>query len=542
MQSGYRARRSSAPGHPLDVADYIGWLTPLAARRSHNGQVSEETPPAARGLLRQGLAALRWAEPVSRPSRRALITDSGLAVAVLALSVAAAAVSYSAGHLRQVVVNPLTGQVFMSLQTSGATIAGIAWQAVAAAVLTSVPLAFRRLYPLGSFLVLLAAMFTARLYATDVTFLALVFAAYSVMAHSRFRGAALATVPIAGLVMTGAFWRVMPAGQDSPMGVRPGPLVDGRLALTWSNPWRGVALLALVSMVLIAVIGNAVHAREARARVLAEHEAATRRAVEQERARIASELHDVVTHNVSVMIVQAGAARQVLAETPGQARAALLAVESSGRAAMTELRHLLGLLSPSPAAYDADEGQDLRPQPGLAQLQPLVDRVAAAGLPVELEVGDIPAELPPGLDLAAFRVVQEGLTNVLRHAGKPRTSIRVGCRDGSLVVEVADAGRPVPAAGPAPSGGGRGLLGLRERAVLYGGQLDAGPVPGGGWLVRARLPVDPAVSGPAVSGPAVSGRDGDDVLDGVAAGEDGEDGEDGEGLARLARLGSDERA
>jgi signal transduction histidine kinase len=194
----------------------------------------------------------------------------------------------------------------------------------------------------------------------------------------------------------------------------------------------------------------------------------------------------------------------VLTADPAEATAALLAVEASGRAAMTELRHLLGLLSPvvtgdgsatGPEPGGDEVGQDLSPQPGLGQLQPLIDRLTAAGLPVELQVGGAPRALPPGLDLAAYRVVQEALTNVLKHAGKPSTTVRLDYREAELVVEVADTGRPIPAAGPASSavpGSGRGLLGLRERIALYGGELDAGPRPGGGWLVRARLPIDPA--------------------------------------------------
>jgi signal transduction histidine kinase len=124
--------------------------------------------------------------------------------------------------------------------------------------------------------------------------------------------------------------------------------------------------------------------------------------------------------------------------------------------------------------------------------------VTAAGLPVDLHIGDLPRGLPPGLDLAAFRVVQEALTNVIKHAGKARTSVSVDCRDGDLVVAVADGGRPDGAAGgaaPAIPGAGRGLLGLRERMAVYGGELEAGPRPEGGWLVRARIPADlvPAV-------------------------------------------------
>jgi signal transduction histidine kinase len=264
--------------------------------------------------------------------------------------------------------------------------------------------------------------------------------------------------------------------------------------------WRLDGLVALLALVGIAIVGGAGLARERIRKLQADHAAATERALEAERARIASELHDVVTHNVSVMIVQAGAARQVLDAAPQDARAALLAVESSGRAAMAELRHLLGLLSPAqPAAETAElspaSGQvaeaELRPQPGLAQLPALVGRMRAAGLPVDLHVGKPPPDLPPGLDLAAFRVVQEALTNVLKHAGKPATSVGVDFRDGSLRLDVTDSGRLMPAVGPvAVPGSGRGLVGLRERVAVYGGEVDAGPQPGGGWRVRARIPVD----------------------------------------------------
>lgn len=230
---------------------------------------------------------------------------------------------------------------------------------------------------------------------------------------------------------------------------------------------------------------------------------------ELERARIASELHDVVTHNVAVMIVQAGAARQVLAEAPGEATAALLNVEASGRAAMTELRHLLGLLSPAHTpgqeadARDVAAPAELEPQPGLAQLPALVDRLTAAGLPIDLRVAKLPHELSPGLDLAVFRVIQEALTNVIKHAGKPPTTVSLGCDDGQLVVEVTDTGRPIPAAAPAmPAGAGRGLIGLRERIALYRGVLDAGPASGGGWIVHARFPVDAASARPTSGAPA----------------------------------------
>jgi signal transduction histidine kinase len=270
---------------------------------------------------------------------------------------------------------------------------------------------------------------------------------------------------------------------------------------------RAGGVLVLVSLVSIAVVGAVMHAGDRIRRMQAEHETETRRALDAERARIASELHDVVTHNVSVMIVQAGAARQVLSGSPDKARNALLAVEASGRAAMTELRHLLGLLSPAGSAAGGSLAeQDLRPQPGLQHLQPLIDRVAAAGLPVRLDMGDRRYDLPPGLDLAAFRVVQEALTNVLKHAGEVPTTVRLDYGDSALVVDVSNSARTSPAAVSAiPAGNGSGLIGLRERISLYGGELDAGPRPGGGWRIRARFPLEPVPDGlPADTPPARS--------------------------------------
>ncbi|MBV9803801.1 MAG: hypothetical protein JO130_11440 [Solirubrobacterales bacterium] len=159
---------------------------------------------------------------------------------------------------------------------------------------------------------------------------------------------------------------------------------------------------------------------------------------------------------------------------------------------MTELRHLLGLLSPTqtPGVQDGASPAQLEPQPGLAQLPTLVERLIAAGLPIDLHVGELPGELSPGLDLAVFRVIQEALTNVIKHAGKPDTTVSLTCGEGQLLVEVADSGRPILAAAPTvPAGARRGLIGLRERIALYDGLLDAGPRAGGGWMVRARFPM-----------------------------------------------------
>jgi signal transduction histidine kinase len=185
----------------------------------------------------------------------------------------------------------------------------------------------------------------------------------------------------------------------------------------------------------------------------------------------------------------------VLGSSPEQARDALLAVEASGRTAMGELRHLLGLLAPAVPGQQAPGEQDaaLVPQPGLGQVPALVDRVRAAGLPAELVI-DGARVLPPGVDLAAYRVVQEALTNVIKHAAGARAVIRLVYSERELVITVTDDGAPERPAGYEPAGaGGRGLIGLRERLGVYGGELDAGPRPGGGWRVRACLPLEPAL-------------------------------------------------
>lgn len=242
-----------------------------------------------------------------------------------------------------------------------------------------------------------------------------------------------------------------------------------------------------------------------------ERESASRAAIAAERDRIARELHDIVSHNVSLMVVQAGAAREVLGTMPDEAAAALRAVEDAGRGAMTDLRHLLGLLAPSPSGedVDADEGAGaphgspgayhgtaagLAPQPGLDRLGQLVDRVSFAGLPVEVRTSGEPRPLPQGIDVTAYRIVQEALTNALRHADGGKAEVTVRYADHALRVEVLSTG-PSVLTGDAPprvtrQGTGRGLLGLRERVAVYGGDLDARRRLGGGYRVRARIPLD----------------------------------------------------
>lgn len=231
-----------------------------------------------------------------------------------------------------------------------------------------------------------------------------------------------------------------------------------------------------------------------------ERESAARTAVDAERARIAADLHDIVSHNVSLMVVQAGAAREVLATMPDEAAAAMSAVESAGRNAMTELRHLLGLLAPAQDGDDEPYGTDLSPQPSLSRLSPLIDRFAFAGLPVEVRISGEPRTLPGGIDVTAYRIIQEALTNALKHGNTAKAEVTVRYADRYLRVEVLNRGPSVLTAGGSASpsgpaadradGAGRGLLGLRERVAVYGGDMDARRRLGGGYRVRARIPLD----------------------------------------------------
>ncbi|WP_216854707.1 sensor histidine kinase [Streptomyces pacificus] len=230
-----------------------------------------------------------------------------------------------------------------------------------------------------------------------------------------------------------------------------------------------------------------------------ERESAARTAVGAERARIATELHDIVSHNVSLMVVQAGAAREVLATMPEEAAAAMSAVETAGRNTMTELRHLLGLLAPAQDGDDRSYGVDLSPQPGLGRLSPLIDRFAFAGLPVEMRISGEPRPLPTGIDVTAYRIIQEALTNALKHGDGAKAEVTVRYADHYLRVEVLNSG-PSVLSGSRPArrepvhgqaeGTGRGLLGLRERVAVYGGDLDTRRRLGGGYRVRARIPLD----------------------------------------------------
>lgn len=271
-----------------------------------------------------------------------------------------------------------------------------------------------------------------------------------------------------------------------------------------------VTVLVVVLVVLCVVSGvvgaaliraRRTHAAIAERGVLmeAERENAAKVAIAAERARIASELHDIVSHNVSLMVVQANAAREVLATMPAEAETSMRAVERAGRSAMTDLRHLLGLLAPSPNGEATPPDADLAPQPSLAHLGSLVDRISFAGLPVRTRILGTVRLLPAGVDVTAYRIIQEALTNALRHGSEAEAEVTVRYADRYLRVEVLNTGPSVlsgvriASGEPAPprvDGAGRGLLGLRERVALYGGDMDARRRLGGGFRVRARIPLD----------------------------------------------------
>ncbi len=204
------------------------------------------------------------------------------------------------------------------------------------------------------------------------------------------------------------------------------------------------------------------------------------RRVGEERLRIARELHDVVAHTMSTINVQATAAAQVLTEQPQTAAAALTAIRTASKDGLRELRAILNVLR------QADDGDPTAPAPSLTQLDALISGANQAGLPTRLEVSGYAADLPPTADLAAYRIIQESLTNVIRHAGPANATVRLTYSDSELLIAVADTGRGAPAHA---GGGGYGLIGMRERAAAAGGTMQAGTAPDGGYLVTARLPV-----------------------------------------------------
>ena len=268
------------------------------------------------------------------------------------------------------------------------------------------------------------------------------------------------------------------------------------LAAVWLTPAMLERSTFLLFMGLIAVawvLGRFVGDRQVYAAQLEERtaelqrarEELARRAVTEERLRLARELHDVVAHAMSVIAVQSGVGAHVAASRPEEVGKALAAIEATSRAALEELRRLLGVLR------QADEPQgDLAPVPGLADLEGLLAELAKAGLAVKLRVNGTRPPVPAGVDLSAYRIVQEALTNVVKHAGSARAQVVVGYGDQDIRVEVIDDGRAaVTWVSDGRAGTGHGLIGMRERVQAFGGDLEVGPRPGGGFRVAARLPL-----------------------------------------------------
>jgi len=336
-------------------------------------------------------------------------------------------------------------------------------------VLTTVPLALRRRWPTPVMIVVVAASIAAGHVGIRVllgSIVALLIATYAVGDLASRLGRALGAGSSAGVALAGlAAWLAEPQSEKS------------------------VILVIGLAMATALLIGYHVRARrtylaevEARAeRLERERAQAEELAAEHERARIARELHDVVAHHVSAIAIQAGSARTVRARDPTAAAEALDHIEAAARQALTELSRLLGVLRRGDAA-------PREPEPGLGQLERLLGQARGAGHRVDLVVCGEQRPLPSGVDLSAYRIVQEAMTNVLKHARGAAVEVELGFARRELSIQVTDEGGVAVA--PAAEGTGHGLIGMRERVAVFGGRLDAGPAPGGGFRVSAHLPLE----------------------------------------------------
>lgn len=343
----------------------------------------------------------------------------------------------------------------------GTFVAGPGWLLAIYPVLLAVPLAWRRVAPVGSFAVIMVGVVLQAVVTGDTPeglhfIYVLAVAMFAAAAYSDRRRAAVAL----GIGIA-AFGVYSAENHD---------VQTGKAGELWAAAFFGVALVA------VWLIGVFVRNRREEAlisRRTAELEQETRTAVAEERVRLARELHDVVAHNLSVVVLQAAGARAAGEVDP----TTLEKIERSGRESLVEMRRLLGVLRRS-----GDE-PELEPQPGIAKIDDLAARVRAAGVPVDVTIEGDCAALPAALDASVYRIVQESLTNVLKHAGQARATVAVRADPGAVTVEVIDDGT-----GAARHlEGGHGLIGMRERVALYGGELSAGPRTGGGFAVHARL-------------------------------------------------------
>jgi signal transduction histidine kinase len=372
------------------------------------------------------------------------------------------------GTVALVLLASMAVQFLGQLQTGQHPTTPLTWALV---VLLVAPILTHRRFPLASLAVCLTALlaYGAGRYVAYPGLPVLVLT-FDIALHSKAR------VALAALVASAAAIAVT-------LALQPNSVAD-------PSEWVANGLGLLVAW----LIGRNLRHHQARGaelqvraeRLERERQAEARRAVTEERLRIARELHDVIAHSMSVIAVQSAVGHHVMDTQPDQARQALAAIEATSRSALTEMRRLLGVLR--------QEGQtrgSLAPPPGLADLDSLVSQVQDTGLQVCVKVDGQRGPVPPGVDLSAYRIIQEALTNVIKHANCPSATVTICYRADSVTVEIADKGPATPGAGVAPArnGSGHGIIGMRERVAVFGGQFTAGPGPDGGFRVRARFPV-----------------------------------------------------
>jgi len=334
------------------------------------------------------------------------------------------------------------------------------------AFVMTLPLAFRRRFPLGVLLLVMGAALAQSVADPDadvagVLIVAIIVASYSVAAHSGRRAA----------VVGGAAGLAALCGSVHLQGGGIGNYIFA--AAIFAGAWLAGFVLR----------GRRLQSEALQRRTVAleqDQEARARAAVDAERARIARDLHDAVAHSVSVIVVQAGAERLALPPEATSTRDVLRSIEETGRQALVEMRRLVEMLRQD------DEELALAPQPSLAHLELLVQQVREAGLPVELSIEGEPRTLPPGVDLSAYRIVQEALTNALKHAGPARAHVTLRYAPDELELEIADDGA---GSSSRAHGGGHGLVGMRERVAVFGGVLEADRRIEGGYRLRATLPL-----------------------------------------------------
>jgi signal transduction histidine kinase len=344
----------------------------------------------------------------------------------------------------------------------------------------TLPLAWRRRFPLSAASVVTVAFVVDRLLLQPIEPFIAVYAVwlalYSAVVYGRPARRTLVVALNVGLLLGEVVRELFFVGPQTEL-----VLVAKSFLLLYQG--GVIALPCLLGVAIRSLRERERELAERASELQREREEKARRAVFEERVRIARELHDVVAHHVSVMGIQAGAARRVLDRHPEKAIGVLNSIETSSRQAVAELHRLLGFLRRS------GEADHLGPQPGLAQLQDLVAQVAKGELAVDLAVEGDPRPLPPTLDVSAYRIIQEALTNSLKHSGGATAAVRVRYLPTSLELEVLDDGR-AGSRRTADGVGGQGLIGMRERASLHGGRLSVGPRPGGGFAVRASFPLD----------------------------------------------------